>query len=253
VPDGPGAAGRLLLAPAGAAAVVAQVQVVGPDGPVDLGEDAVTVVPGGGVRVVDLAGLPPGRYAVHVRADAPVLASATWQGSREGAPLEGLTGVPSDRAWVQAVPPLSADGALVSLDAIASLDALRSTVVDVVAGPAEPVRGRLELLDDAGDVLADQELAGPAGARAGTGLEVGLAGLLDQVDGGAVPRVLRVVPDGARLHLALRVTVDDEDGPLVAAASVPGAPPAPLVVRLVPLGLPVLDAGAAGQVGQPGS
>ncbi|WP_336924014.1 DUF5719 family protein, partial [Aquipuribacter sp. SD81] len=240
VPVGPGASSRLLLAPAGPTAAVAQVQVSGADGLVDLGADTVVALPGGGVRTVDLTSLPPGRYSVRVLADAPVLASATWERRRDGAPLEGLTGVPSDRAWVHAVSPLDADGALVSLAGLRDVEALEGATVEVVATDVEQdVRGRLELLDAEGAVLAARDLTGDGG----TGDSVRLTDLADLAgDAGAGAATLRVVPAGVPLHVVVRASTEDEDGPLVAAASVPGAPPAPTVVRLVPVPLPDLPA-----------
>ncbi|MFC5380263.1 DUF5719 family protein [Aquipuribacter nitratireducens] len=246
VPAGPDAVSRVLLAPAGDEAAVTQVVVTGDDGPVDIGEAAVTVAPGGGVAVVDLAGLEPGRYTVGVRADVPVVAAATWQQRRDGEPLEGLTGVPSDRALVQATTPVGPAGTSLGVAGLRDAGALGLSVVDVAAAPGEPVAGRVELLDGSGRVLAETVFDAATGRPVSVPVADLLASADDAAADGAAPAqeraaVLRVLPTGdVPLHVGLRSTVDDPDGALVAATTVPGAPPAPVVVRLVREAVPGL-------------
>ena len=78
---------------------VVQVRVLTTSGPKGLPVGAVTRVAGQSTRDVDLSSLPPGAYAVQVRADVPVVAAATVD--RRLKP-----GVPSDLAWSGASSPI---------------------------------------------------------------------------------------------------------------------------------------------------
>ncbi|WP_340296172.1 DUF5719 family protein, partial [Aquipuribacter hungaricus] len=107
--DGDGGAGgeaRLLVGSVGDTPAVVQVEVTPADEDAEAGDAAPSepvVAPPGGVVDVDLSGLPAGRWSVRLSSDVPVVASWTRTQQRAGAPAEGLTGVPADRAWVQAV------------------------------------------------------------------------------------------------------------------------------------------------------
>jgi hypothetical protein len=79
---------------------VVQSLVLTPSGPQPLPADAVTRVPAGSTKDIDLSGLPPGAYAVQVRADVPVVASVTVDRRR-------AAGGPSDLAWSSASSPIA--------------------------------------------------------------------------------------------------------------------------------------------------
>jgi hypothetical protein len=94
--------GRALLRVAvpGDSEAVVESKVLTPTGPQPLPADAVTRVPGGSTKDIDLSALPPGAYAVQVRADVPVVA-AVMVDRRLAA--DG----PSDLAWSAASPPIT--------------------------------------------------------------------------------------------------------------------------------------------------
>jgi len=87
--DGPA---TLRVAVPGDIEAVVQARVLTSTGPKGLPVDAVTRVPGHSTRDIDLSALPPGAYAVQVRADVPVVAAAM-------AARRGPAGTPSDLAW----------------------------------------------------------------------------------------------------------------------------------------------------------
>jgi len=86
--------------PGGSEAVV-QSQVLTPGGPRPLPVDGVTRVAGFSTKDIDLSSLPPGAYAVQVRADVPVAAAVMVERRR-------AAGAPSDLAWSGASPPIRA-------------------------------------------------------------------------------------------------------------------------------------------------
>jgi Family of unknown function (DUF5719) len=78
---------------------VVEVRVLTPGGPRGLPADAVTRVAGHSTRDIDLSALPPGAYAVQVRADVPVVAAAMVERRLSA-------GAPSDLAWSGASSPI---------------------------------------------------------------------------------------------------------------------------------------------------
>lgn len=93
--------GRLRLLVPGPQEAVVQARVLTPEGPLALPGEGVTRVKGGAVLDVDLAGLPTGSYAVHVRSDQPVTAAVLLE-RRGAAPTDA-----SDLAWVPATAPVT--------------------------------------------------------------------------------------------------------------------------------------------------
>lgn len=90
----------LRVAVPGDAEAVVQSRVLTPDGPRALPVDAVTRVRGGSTRDIKLGSLPPGAYAVQVRADVPVVAAVMVD-------QRGVAGAPSDLAWSGASSPIT--------------------------------------------------------------------------------------------------------------------------------------------------
>jgi len=84
--------------PGGVEAVV-QSQVLTPGGPEPLPVNGVARVAGRSTKDIDLSSLPPGAYAVQVRADVPVVAAVMLDRRRAG-------GAPSDLAWSVASLPI---------------------------------------------------------------------------------------------------------------------------------------------------
>ena len=238
---GPRGQARLLVGSVGPTPAVVRVRVV----PADPGDPAVTgsagevpgaptapvVAPAGGVVDVDLSGLPAGGYALHLQADVPVVASWTGSAQRDGEPAEGLTGVPSDRSWVQALPSARPWRSTVVLPVRALLveagGAEGTTLGLVAAGPGAG-RARVAVLDPAGEELASRPVDLPAaGAPAG----VTLARLLQGLDPARVASL--AISSATGVHLGLAAELPDADGPLVAGTSVPGPQPPTSQVRLV--------------------
>lgn len=89
--------GTLRIAVPGSDEAVVQARLIGTAGALALPSDGVVRIPGGTVRDIDLAAVPPGAYAVQVRSDRPVVASVLVQ--RRPTP-EG----PSDLGWAAASP-----------------------------------------------------------------------------------------------------------------------------------------------------
>ncbi|MBD5786400.1 hypothetical protein IF650_09425 [Cellulosimicrobium terreum] len=101
--DDPHAPLLRLLAP-GDEGGTARVHVQGPDGPVTLRGAEDVALTAGVVTDVSLGGLPPGRYAVSVDADVPVVAGARTE--RRGGPSPDLLDEQHqyDAAWIAAAP-----------------------------------------------------------------------------------------------------------------------------------------------------
>jgi len=89
----------LRIAVPGDLEAVVESRVLTPAGPRPLPVGTVTRVAGGSTRDLDLGSLPPGAYAVQVRADVPVVAAAMVDRRR-------TSGAPSDLAWSVASPPI---------------------------------------------------------------------------------------------------------------------------------------------------
>ena len=79
---------------------VVESRVLTPTGPMALPSGGVTRVAGRSTKDIDLGALPPGSYAVQVRADVPVVAAAMVE--RRPA----VAGAPSDLAWAGASAPI---------------------------------------------------------------------------------------------------------------------------------------------------
>lgn len=90
----------LRLAVPGQNEAVVQTQMLTAAGPVPLQDNGVRRVAGRSTRDIDLGSLPPGAYAVRVRADVPVLAAAMVERRRSA-------GTPSDLAWSAAAAPIT--------------------------------------------------------------------------------------------------------------------------------------------------
>lgn len=124
--------GTLRLAVPGDTEAVVQLQLLTSAGAQALPHDGVVRVPAHGTTDVDLSGLAPGAYAVHVLADEPVLAGATVE-------RRAAAGGPSDLAWTTATAPVGgvAGAALLPAPGVASELQLasvgRSAVVTVTA------------------------------------------------------------------------------------------------------------------------
>ena len=79
---------------------VVESRVLTPSGPMALPSGGVTRVAGHSTTDIDLRSLPPGSYAVQVRADVPVVAAAMVERG------PGAPGAPSDLAWSGASEPI---------------------------------------------------------------------------------------------------------------------------------------------------
>lgn len=79
---------------------VVESRVLTPKGPIALPANGVTRVAGHSTKDIDLSSLPPGWYAVQVRADVPVVAAAMVD-------RRLAAGAPSDLAWSGASAPIS--------------------------------------------------------------------------------------------------------------------------------------------------
>ena len=93
--------GRAILRVAvpGDSEAVVESRVLTPSGPRPLPVDGVTRVAGHSTKDIDLSSLPPGAYAVQVRADVPVVAAVMVDRRR-------AAGAPSDLAWSVASLPI---------------------------------------------------------------------------------------------------------------------------------------------------
>ncbi|MEI2766001.1 MAG: DUF5719 family protein [Dermatophilaceae bacterium] len=158
--DGPA---RLRVVVPGDAEAVVQARALGPNGPTPLPDNGVVRVPGGAVRDLDLAGLPPGGYAVQVRADRPIVAAVLTERRSPGngqsdlawaassAAIATLAGTPlpvGSKAGVQVVASggpgsarvvtVAADGTVTSR--VLDLAADTATLVDVTGAASVWVR-----------------------------------------------------------------------------------------------------------------
>jgi Family of unknown function (DUF5719) len=91
----------LRIAVPGDSEAVVQSRVLTPSGPRPLPAQGVRLVAAGSTKDIDLSSLPPGAYAVQVRADVPVVAAVMVERGR-------AAGAPSDLAWSVASPPIKA-------------------------------------------------------------------------------------------------------------------------------------------------
>ncbi|SFK06967.1 DUF5719 family protein [Cellulomonas sp. KH9] len=190
-----------LLAP-GPEQTVARVTLLGGDGPVTLpGADRVTLT-GGEVTDVPLGGLPAGVYTVVVDADVPVVAGAVT--SRTGAP-GALDDEPRvDRAWSAATAP-AAHGAIALPAGVGA-----RVVVGAVGQDADaPGAGSatLRVLGSDGQVLSEHRVR----------VDAGTTGAWDVADLAPDAAGVELEPvGGVPLVWAVALTLEQEDGPLVA-------------------------------------
>lgn len=124
-----GGPARLRVAVPGTDEAVVQARLLTAGGPQPLPGAGVVRVPGGAVRDIDLSTLPPGAYAVQVRADHPVVAGAMLERRGDG---KGQ----SDFAWTTSTAPIPfvagtplPDGFRASLMLVGTGDAAGATVV----------------------------------------------------------------------------------------------------------------------------
>ena len=151
--DGPG---RIRILVPGDQEAVVQTRLLTTSGSQPVPTDAVVRIASGAVRDVDLGAVPPGNYAVEVRADQPVVAAVMTE-RRTGA--EG----PSDLAWVPGTEALdylggtplpSGPGAAVHLAATG--EAARVSVFTVDAAGAATGR----LVDVGADAVTAVDVSG---------------------------------------------------------------------------------------------
>ncbi len=141
--DGPA---KLRIAVPGPDEAVVQARLLTANGPQPLPGDGVLRVPGGSVRDVDLGPLPPGAYAVQVRADHPVVAGAMVERRGSGAKT------PSDFGWTTSTEPI--------------------TVVSGIPLP-DGAKGSLMLVSAGGPATASVVTVSPAGVVTPTSISVG--------------------------------------------------------------------------------
>jgi len=189
-----------LLAPGGA--TTAQVTLLGADGPVPLpGAQRVTLA-AGEVTDVPLGGLPAGAYTVVVDADLPVVAGAVV--SRTGAP-GALDDEPRvERAWS----PSSTPGVH---GTVAVPRGVQARVVIGAVGQAADDAGEgaatLRVLGSEGEVLSEHRVR----------VDAGTTGAWDVAELAKGAVAVELEPEGGvPLAWAVTLTVDQEDGPLVA-------------------------------------
>ena len=227
-PDGSDTAALRLLAPE--VATTARVQILGPEGTVDLPGASEVTLAAGEVLDVPLGGLPEGIWSVVVRADAPVVAGAllTRGTTTGGADAGSVSLAPLDRAWVPGLPTAdSGDPAgLVALPAgVAgasgpdeSPTGLQGTVSLVSPPGSRPAELRIEVLDATGAVAATRDVS----LAPGTSAAVPLAELAV-----ADPSAVRVTSSRGAAAWAVVLVEVRADGDVVAVI----APATQRVVR----------------------
>lgn len=136
----------------GPAEAVVQARVLTSQGPRALPSGAVTRVAGGSVRDIDISGLPAGASALQVRADVPVIASASFarSGTKSGDfawavstdPISGVAGLPfplstpvQHTVWLTA----TAGPVVAEVSTVASTGQVTTQRVSVPADSAIPV------------------------------------------------------------------------------------------------------------------
>ena len=170
--DVAGTAPTLVLANPQGGPATADVEVLGPDGPVEAAAVEAIDLPSGTVVSTPLDGLPEGTYAVRVQADAPV--TAVTRSERTGSDLPGDTlGAPVDFTLVAPAPEIgthavsalpapaaageltltgTADSAVAVIPMAADGSAGEPLTVDVPAGATETLTS--EQLQIGGDSAA---------------------------------------------------------------------------------------------------
>ena len=212
---------------------MATVTVLGPEGPVELGDQGVVVLPGRSVVDVPLD-LPPGAYSVLVDADVPLVAAVRSVGGRPGEPAEGRTGVPVDRSWAPGEPAAGGwqDGFAVAWPTAPDVDLAQVELVllgtDVPGSGAGGTPAEVAVVDGEGEPLGRTEVE-LAQRRP---VAVDLTALLPDEPEQLPAAVVVTLPDGAVVHAAVQVSVGDPEGPLRAAAGVPAPLPTADVVTL---------------------
>lgn len=133
--DVSGGHGVLRVVVPGPGEAVVQARVLTSEGPRALPSGAVTRIPGGSARDIDLSGLPAGSSGIQVRSDVPVVASARFD--RTGTKS-------SDFAWAVSTDPITA-------------------VAGMPFPPTAAVQRTVWLTATAGSVVADVLTVGPTG------------------------------------------------------------------------------------------
>ncbi|GIG39643.1 DUF5719 family protein [Cellulomonas phragmiteti] len=215
---GPDAPMLRLLAP-GDASTTASLVLLGADGPVDLPGAQRVPLTAGEVTDVPLGGLPAGAYTVVVDADVPVVAGGVV--SATGAPgvLDDAPRV--ERAWSPAT--VVGEHGTVALPR----DVQARVVVGAVGGSADEDgegSATLRVLGRDGRVLSEHRVR----------VDAGTTGAWDVADLAPDAAAVELEPDGGvPLAWAVALTVQQEDGPLLATlnpVTVPRTSPA-LAVR----------------------
>jgi hypothetical protein len=178
--DGPA---RLRVAVPGGDEAIVQARALTPDGPTALPGDGVLRVAGGSVGELDLADVPPGAYAVQVRADQPILAGVMAE-RRPGGKKQ------SDFGWTTGTAPVPVlAGSPVPPEASASLmlvatgDAASATVYTISGTGAVEVHSYALGADSVADVDVSNARQVWIRQQAGTiraGLALNLADAADE-------------------------------------------------------------------------
>lgn len=179
----------LRLAVPGRREAVVESRVLTPAGPRPLPEGGVTRVAGRSTRDIDLRALPPGAYALQVRADVPVLAAVMLERRRPD-------GGPSDLAW---------SGAAMALTTLAGM-----------VLPAPDVKGVLHRLD----LAATRDPATVRLTTVGPGGRIGTKQVAVGADSAVTlpleaARSVWVTPLTGRVRAAVRTSVNDVRGVLL--------------------------------------
>jgi hypothetical protein len=147
--DGPA---RLRVAVPGGDEAVVQARALTSDGPTALPGDGVLRIPGGSVGELELGELPPGAYALQVRADQPIVAGAMVE-RRPGDDKQ------SDFGWTTGTTPIAVvagtplpPNATASLLLVSTGDASSATVYTVSATGAVESRAYAVAADSVADV-----------------------------------------------------------------------------------------------------
>jgi hypothetical protein len=184
----------LRVAVPGKGEAVVQSQALTPGGPRPLPAGRVTRIAAGSTRDIDLGSLPPGAYAVQVRADVPVVAAVMVDRRRSAR-------APSDLAWSVASSPIRALGGVVL--------------------PASSVGGvtqRLDLAATTSPVSVRVTTVGAAGRATTKTVAIGADSVNTVMLKSASakgPTSVWVTPEGGVVRAAVLTTVADVKGPML--------------------------------------
>ena len=184
----------LRVAVPGSSEAVVQSRVLTTSGPRPLPTGGVTRIAAGATRDIDLGALPPGAYAVQVRADVPVVAAVLVERRRAAR-------APSDLAWSVASSPLRGLGGMVL--------------------PASSVRGvtqRLDLAATGGPASVRVTVVGATGGITTKMTAVAADSVSTELLNGASvkdPTSVWVTPVAGTIRAAVLTTVADAEGPML--------------------------------------